>query len=112
MEKLLTYQKIARDVVKAKVDFDKSGTPPYNSRFVADTENDIYMYLSYEWVEHKYHYGVYIHLDIIDGKVWIQWNYTEYDLAEELMERGVPPEDIVLGNVAPYMRVATPFSNG
>jgi XisI protein len=40
--------------------------------------------------------------DIKDGKIWIQRNMTEADLGQELVEMGVPKEDIVLGLHPPY----------
>jgi hypothetical protein len=35
-------------------------------------------------------YHCYIHLDIIDGKIWLQQNWTEENMAEDLVELGVP----------------------
>jgi hypothetical protein len=38
-----------------------------------------------------------IHLDLIDGKIWIQYEGTNWPVADELLQAGVPKEDIVLG---------------
>lgn len=38
-----------------------------------------------------------IHLEIKDGKVWLQRNSTDTDPAETLIELGVERSDIVLG---------------
>jgi hypothetical protein len=38
-----------------------------------------------------------IHLELLDGKIWIQENVTDIDLAKALLEWGVPASDIVLG---------------
>ncbi|MBV7334817.1 XisI protein [Chloroflexi bacterium TSY] len=38
-----------------------------------------------------------IHIDIIDGKIWIQYDDTEEGVATDLVEAGVPHNDIVLG---------------
>jgi XisI protein len=46
---------------------------------------------------------------IKDGKIWIQRNTTEADLAQELVEMGVPKEDIVLGLQPPYKRPYTGY---
>lgn len=53
-----------------------------------------------------------VHVDIKDGKVWIQWNGTEDDLAQELVELGVPKTDIVIGFHTPYMRQFTEYAVG
>jgi hypothetical protein len=44
------------------------------------------------------------HIDIIDGKLWVQRDGTEYGIAKELLDAGVPREDIVLGFRSPQMR--------
>jgi XisI protein len=48
-------------------------------------------------------------MDIKDGKIWIQRNMTEADLAQELVEMGVPKEDIVLGLHPAYKRPYTGY---
>jgi XisI protein len=53
---------------------------------------------------------VFIHLDIKDGKIWIQRNMTGADLAQELVEMGVPKEDIVLGLQPLYKRPYTGYA--
>ena len=45
-----------------------------------------------------------MHLDIIDGKIWIQHDGTEIGVANELVEMGVPKEDIVLAYHPLYKR--------
>jgi alpha-D-ribose 1-methylphosphonate 5-triphosphate synthase subunit PhnL len=47
---------------------------------------------------------------IKDGKIWIQHNMTEIDLAQELVRLGVPKEDIVLGFHSPFMRQFTEYA--
>ena len=51
-----------------------------------------------------------IHLDIIDGKIWIQRDGTEHGIATDLLEAGVPKEHIVLGFKSPEMRQYTEFA--
>jgi XisI protein len=50
------------------------------------------------------------HLDIKDGKIWIQWNGTEDDIAAELVALGVPKHDIVLGFHTPVLRQYTEYA--
>lgn len=50
------------------------------------------------------------HFEIKNGKVWIQQNWTEIPVADELIERGVRREDIVLGFVPDYARADTGFA--
>ena len=45
-----------------------------------------------------------------NGKVWILANLTESDLAEELMRKGVPKKEIVLGFLEPLVRAHSGFA--
>lgn len=57
-------------------------------------------------------YGCVLHLDIKDGKIWIQHDGTEGGIALELVERGVPKQDIVLGFHSPLKHQFTEFAVG
>ncbi len=57
----------------------------------------------------SYVYGTIIHVDIRDGKIWIQRDFTEEGVASELVDLGVPKTDIVLSFKPPYMRQITDF---
>ncbi|HEW98574.1 MAG: hypothetical protein DRR16_07615 [Candidatus Parabeggiatoa sp. nov. 3] len=51
-----------------------------------------------------------IHVDIIEDKIWIQYDGTEEWIATDLVENGVPPETIVLGFRPPEVRPYTGFA--
>jgi XisI protein len=53
-----------------------------------------------------------VHLDIKDGKIWIQQNNTEREIAEELVGMGVPKSDIVIGFHSPFKRKFTDYAVG
>lgn len=55
-------------------------------------------------------HGCLVHVDIIDGKIWIQRDGTEQGIARELLLAGVPKEDIVLGFRSPEARQITEFA--
>jgi hypothetical protein len=57
-------------------------------------------------------HGSVIHLDIIDGKVWLQYDGTTRPVADELMAAGIPREDIVLGFHPADVRPLTKFAVG
>ncbi len=48
-------------------------------------------------------HGCLVHVDVIDGKIWIQRDGTERGIARELIEAGVPREQIVLAFRLPDM---------
>jgi hypothetical protein len=55
-------------------------------------------------------HGCLIHVDIRDGKTWVQRDGTEYGIARELVDAGVPKEQIVLGFKSPEVRKHTGFA--
>jgi hypothetical protein len=57
-------------------------------------------------------HGTVIHLDIHDGKVWIQYDGTNRPVADELIAAGIPKEDIVLAFHPADLRIHTGFAVG
>ncbi|ARV58223.1 XisI protein [Nostocales cyanobacterium HT-58-2] len=88
----------------------------WDSRIQAETifdrERDRYQLVYVGWRDSQRVYGVVLHLDIIDGKIWVQQDGTEVGIANELVEIGVPKHDIVLGIDPPKMRQYTEFAVG
>ena len=62
------------------------------------------------WRGQDYRFGVVFYFDIRDGKIWVQENRTDILIAEELVERGVPKSDIVLGLQPPADRARTGYA--
>jgi hypothetical protein len=79
---------------------------------IFDTERDHYQLTYVGWRGDRRQFGCLLHLDIKDGKIWIQQDGTEVGIANQLMELGVPKEDIVLAFHAPFMRQFTTFAVG
>lgn len=79
---------------------------------VFDTVRDHYQVVSVGWENRRRFFGCLIHVDILDGKIWIQYDGTEEGVANELVELGIPKSEIVLGYKAPYARKYTEFSIG
>ena len=65
---------------------------------IVDREKDHYELLHVGWDGPRRVHGAVIHIDIIDGRVWIQHDGTESGVAEELVQAGVPRDAIVLGS--------------
>lgn len=57
-------------------------------------------------------HGCLMHIDLKDGKIWIQHDGTEEGIANRLVEAGAPREDIVLVFHALYKRRFTEFAQG
>jgi hypothetical protein len=75
-----------------------------------DTQRDHYQLVNTGWENHRRVYGCLIHVDIRDEKIWIQYDGTETGIANQLVELGVPKQDIVLAFQSPFMRQLTEFA--
>ena len=79
------------------------------NEIIFDLEKNRYMLINIGWFnEQRIHHCV-IHIDIIDGQVWIQANNTDRLIAEELVAAGIPAESIVLGLQPPDVRPYTAY---
>jgi hypothetical protein len=77
---------------------------------VFDCANDHYLLVNVGWDKQKRIHYCLVHVDIINGKFWIQRDGTEYGIARELVDAGVPKEQIVLAFRAPEIRKHTGYA--
>lgn len=64
---------------------------------IFDRDSDRYLLMIVGWDQNKRIHGCLVHIDIINGKLWIQRDGTECGIASELVSAGIPKEQIVLG---------------
>ena len=57
----------------------------------------------------RIHYCV-LHINIKDGKIWVQHDGIYEGITQKLLDAGVPHKSIVLGFHAPSERKHTPFA--
>ena len=96
MDRVETFRQIIRDVLSRYLEINYANGDIHNEA-VFDNERDRYLVVSVGWDRVKRIHGTLLHLDIINGKVWIQRDSTEYGIARELVAAGIPKEQIVLG---------------
>jgi hypothetical protein len=75
-----------------------------------DREHDRYALITLGWNAGKRVHFPLVHIDIVDGKVWIEKDNTEDGVASELVQAGIPKGQIVLGFRSPDMRKHTEFA--
>lgn len=63
---------------------------------VFDRAQDRYLLMLVGFEDGKRVHGCLIHIDVIEGTYWVQRDGTEYGIARELLDRGVPHDRIVL----------------
>ena len=80
------------------------------NEIVVDREHDHYQVVTIGWQGYKRIHATTLHFDIVDGKIWIQNDQTEHGIAYDLLDQGVPKEDIVLGYFHPNRRADVEFT--
>ena len=96
MDKLSLYLKIVTDYLQECKEYI-SGGKPSTWQTVVDREQKHFLLLSSGWQDGRYNYCLALHLDMVDDKIYIQRNNTEWLISKELIAKGVAPADIVLG---------------
>ncbi len=86
------------------------GDREIETELICDTTRDHYQIVHVGWQGDRRVYGCILHLDIKDGKIWLQHNGTENDIAQELVEMGVSKSDIVIGFHSPFKRQFTEYA--
>jgi ketopantoate reductase len=81
----------------------------YEVQAIFDNEHDHYQLLHVGWRNNHRQFGCILHLDIKQGKIWIQHDGTEIGIANQLVELGVPKQDIILAFHEPEVRQYTDF---
>jgi hypothetical protein len=79
------------------------------SQTVFDQPNDHYLLVNVGWDAERIH-DCLVHVDIIDDKCWIQCDGTEYGIAKELEDAGIPKKNIVLAFRSPELRKHTGYA--
>ena len=96
MDRMTDYRPIIRNVLSPYAEI-RYANGDIQNEVIFDEEHDRYLVVSVGWDRTKRIHGALIHLDIHNGKVWIQRDGTEHGIARELVAAGIPKEQIVLG---------------
>lgn len=110
MEKIATYTEILAQFVAAYA-APQSGKQEFEKQVLIDREHLHFQVQCLGWIGDKFIHNVQLHFDIKpDGKIWIQQNWTEDDVAALLLQRGVAREDLVIGFQPPRYRALSGYA--
>lgn len=111
MDKVKKYESAILSILNEYAQFKYSNIDAKNY-VIADKENLRYQLVTIGWDKSKFVHGCVLHFDIIDGKIWVWQNTTEWEVGEMLVSMGVPKSDIVPGFFSPKMREYTEYAVG
>ncbi len=84
--------------------------PELRDKTVFDRRSDSYLLIREGWNNDSRVHSLIVHLEIRDGKIWVQEDWIEHGISAELEEAGVLKSDIVLGFQPPYVRPFTQYA--
>lgn len=113
MDKVTVYRQYIQQLMQEKADRSMRSSKEVEAQTIFDMERDHYQLVYVGWKRNNLRdYGCLLHLDIKNGKIWIQYDGTEDGIASQLLKLGVPHQDIVLGFQPPRVRSDTEFAVG
>ncbi|MCB0111248.1 MAG: XisI protein [Caldilineaceae bacterium] len=111
MDRVESYRKLLKELMSQHAErMNRRPQPDMETEVTFDEERDHYMLLRMGWTSKGRLFVPTLYARIRDGKIWIENDWTSDGLATELMEHGVPAEDIVLAFHPPEIREHTEFA--
>lgn len=114
MDKLTKYKKLIKQLLQEYVEIDNrnanGGDNEAERLLITDDEHGHYIWLNLGWWKGERLNSPTIQVRLKNGKIWIEEDWTDIGFADQLMEAGVPKEDIVLAFHAPELRELTEFA--
>lgn len=114
MDKITQYQNIIIELLSyfANLSSGISTQNEIEEQLILDKEHNHFQLLTIGWEGIRRVYYPVFHIDIKEGKIWVQEDATDFDFVGELERRGVPKSDIVLAFYSPNKRPLTEYAVG
>ena len=109
MDRTEQYRLIVRSLIEEYASY-KPSRGQIETDTIIDRDKDHYEVMHVGWDKARRVQGSVVHIDIINGKVWVQHDGTTQPIAEELVAAGIPREDILLGFHSARLRPHTGFA--
>jgi len=112
MDKLIEYPKLIKRILTEYIELcnNRPSQQDTETFLIADEQNGHYIWMNLGWPKGDRLTGMTVYVRLRDRKFWIEEDWTEYGIATDLVQAGVPKEDIVLAFHEPEMRQYTDFA--
>ena len=111
MDQVADYAAAVRGVMERVAGWlDGIPKPGVDTVLLEDPRHGAFALMRFGWHAKKRLDNVVLMTRVKSGKVWIEQDNTDLDLADELVKAGVPREDIVLGFLHPDERRYSDFA--
>jgi hypothetical protein len=103
------YRRVVRELIEEYGSY-KPSVGDISVEVVIDEDKGHYEVMHSGWAGKNRVHGSVIHIDLVNDKVWIQYDGTSDAIANRLVEAGIPKDRIVLAFHSPKMREYTDFA--
>ncbi|MFB2919671.1 MULTISPECIES: XisI protein [Aerosakkonema] len=111
MKKITPYQNAIKQIL---TEYERISAqvpvPDVDEVLMFDDERKQYLWFNIGWKQGKRVKGISVYIRIKNEKIYIEEDWTEEGMANELLRLGVPKEDIVLAFQPPEVRKFTDFA--
>ncbi len=115
MDKLNNYQMMIKNLLQSYLDErqrPETDDVAVKTLLLTDDEHGLYLIMKNGWQHKDRVQHILIFIRLHDDKIWVEEDWTDYEVVERLLEAGVPQTDIVLAFHHPMLRsmaeLATP----
>ena len=109
MDTIIEYRKKIKSILNDYISIPYSRGDIESKLIISNDENN-YLVMTTGWQNKKRIHGCIIHLEIIDDKIWVHRDGTEYGIANELLDADISKDKIVLGFHPADIRQYTDFA--
>jgi len=111
MDNVAKHRQIIKGLLQKYAEvINQSQAQSVEAGVIFDDEHNHYILTTLGWQQKRRVSGDVVHIRLRDGKIWIEEDGLEHGIATDLLEAGVPKEDIVLAFHHPDMRRFTEFA--
>lgn len=111
MDKIENYRTLIKKILSEYDRLFSNQTTANTEMLLAFDENrDQYLWFQVGWQQNKRVREITVHIQIKNNKIWIQEDWIEEGIANELLKEGVHQSDIVLAFHHPDDRPLTDFA--
>jgi hypothetical protein len=111
MDRVKEYREILKRLLRERESLARPSLPEgLEVTCLFDDATAQYALLTIGWMRGERVSGTTLLLRIRDGKIWVEEDWTDAPIADDLIEAGVPEDDIVLAFHPPDMRSVSDYA--
>ena len=110
MDRISEYRSIIKRILYEWHTRISASSDSVEHLLICDEQGDNYLLLDLGWNKYERIDGIYIYVRIHEKKIRVEVDWTEYGIARELVENGIPNGEIVLAFHRPEKRPYTEFA--